>query len=87
MMIPMPEDIKARLLEVCIGQKTDLIAIGEQTTNLVIYLRCGSQLLDKSDTPASSVTAIGNHGQTVFHQPTGDSPFTMQLGERQYHCR
>ncbi len=79
---PMPDDIKARLLEVCIGQKTDLIAIGELDHQLGhLFADAVLQLLDKSDTPASSVTAIGNHGQTVFHQPTGDSPFTMQLGD------
>lgn len=79
---PMPEDIKARLLEVCIGQKTDLIAIGELDHQLGhLFADAVLQLLNKSDMPASSVTAIGNHGQTVFHQPTGDSPFTMQLGD------
>ncbi len=79
---PMPDDLKARLLEVCIGQKTDLIAIGELDHQLGhLFADAVLQLLDKSGTPASSVTAIGNHGQTVFHQPTGDSPFTMQLGD------
>ncbi len=79
---PMPDDLKARLLEVCIGQKTDLIAIGELDHQLGhLFADAVLQLLNKSDTPASSVTAIGSHGQTVFHQPTGDSPFTMQLGD------
>lgn len=79
---PMPDNIKAYLLEVCIGQKTDLIAIGELDHQLGhLFADAVLQLLDKSGTPASSVTAIGNHGQTVFHQPTGDSPFTMQLGD------
>ncbi|ERM59454.1 Anhydro-N-acetylmuramic acid kinase [Vibrio cyclitrophicus FF75] len=79
---PMPDGLKARLLEVCIGQKTDLIAIGELDHQLGhLFADAVLQLLDKSGTPASSVSAIGNHGQTVFHQPTGDSPFTMQLGD------
>ncbi|WP_299690214.1 anhydro-N-acetylmuramic acid kinase [uncultured Vibrio sp.] len=79
---PMPDDLKTRLLEVCIGQKTDLIAIGELDHQLGhLFADAVLQLLDKSGTATSSVTAIGNHGQTVFHQPTGDSPFTMQLGD------
>lgn len=79
---PMPDALKARLLEVCIGQKTDLIAIGELDHQLGhLFANAVLQLLDKSGTSASSVTAIGNHGQTVFHQPSGDSPFTMQLGD------
>jgi anhydro-N-acetylmuramic acid kinase len=79
---PMPDELKARLLEVCIGQKTDLIAIGELDHQLGhLFADAVLQLLKKSDTLASAVTAIGNHGQTGFHQPTGDSPFTIQLGD------
>jgi len=79
---PMPKQLKTRLLDVCIGQKTDLIAIGELDHQLGhLFADAVLQLLAKSETPASTVTAIGNHGQTVFHQPTGNSPFTMQLGD------
>ena len=28
-----------------------------------------------------AVVAIGSHGQTIRHQPTGDHPFTLQLGD------
>jgi len=31
--------------------------------------------LDKKD-----ILAIGNHGQTLRHRPTGDNPFTLQIG-------
>ncbi|MFA6138840.1 MAG: anhydro-N-acetylmuramic acid kinase [Sulfurimonas sp.] len=34
---------------------------------------------DKSISP-EEVTAIGLHGQTLWHQPNGDFPFSMQLG-------
>lgn len=79
---PMPSELKERLLKVCIGQKTDLIAIGELDHQLGhLFADAVLQLLEKSNTLASAVTAIGNHGQTVFHQPTGDAPFTMQLGD------
>ncbi|MCV5225009.1 anhydro-N-acetylmuramic acid kinase, partial [Escherichia coli] len=30
---------------------------------------------------AEQLRAIGNPGQTVFHQPPGDLPFTSQLGD------
>ncbi|PMJ89781.1 anhydro-N-acetylmuramic acid kinase [Vibrio sp. 10N.261.55.A7] len=79
---PMPETLKNDLLNICIGQQTDLKTVGEidhQLGNL--FSEAVLQLLDKSDISASDVTAIGNHGQTVFHQPTGDQPFTMQLGD------
>ncbi len=30
---------------------------------------------------AKSITAIGLHGQTLWHEPDGDAPFSMQLGD------
>lgn len=38
-------------------------------------------LLKHSDHSAASVRAIGSHGQTVRHRPTGQHPFTLQLGD------
>ncbi len=42
---------------------------------------CCSAASAKSETPTSTVTAIGNHGQTVFHQPLYDSPYHAKLGD------
>ncbi|OIQ24468.1 anhydro-N-acetylmuramic acid kinase [uncultured Vibrio sp.] len=79
---PMPETLKNDLLAICIGQKTDLKTVGEIDHQLGhLFAEAVLQLLDKSNTEASKITAIGNHGQTVFHQPTGEQPFTMQLGD------
>ena len=38
-------------------------------------------LLQENDVIASSVTAIGSHGQTLRHQPRAARPFTMQIGD------
>ncbi|HYW05237.1 MAG TPA: anhydro-N-acetylmuramic acid kinase [Gammaproteobacteria bacterium] len=38
-------------------------------------------LLEQCGRPAQSVRAIGSHGQTVRHDPDGDPPFTVQLGD------
>lgn len=38
-------------------------------------------LLDESGTAAHDVRAIGSHGQTLRHRPTGAYPFTLQLGD------
>ncbi|MFM2599189.1 anhydro-N-acetylmuramic acid kinase [Vibrio fortis] len=79
---PMPEETKKQLLDVCIGQQTNLIAIGELDHQLGhLFADAVLQLLSKHDICASQITAIGNHGQTVFHQPSGNHPFTMQLGD------
>lgn len=39
------------------------------------------QLLAQSGIAAQEVRAIGSHGQTLRHRPTGDYPFTLQLGD------
>jgi anhydro-N-acetylmuramic acid kinase len=38
-------------------------------------------LLEHSNTPAKDVRAIGSHGQTLRHRPSGEYPFTLQLGD------
>lgn len=45
------------------------------------FARCTLELLRRASVSATSITAIGSHGQTVFHQVSGSSPFTMQLGD------
>lgn len=79
---PMPNALKQRLLDVCIGQPTNLIEIGELDHQLGhLFADAVNQLLDKSGYRAEQIRAIGNHGQTVYHQPKGTTPFTMQLGD------
>lgn len=38
-------------------------------------------LLEESAFEAQDVCAIGSHGQTVRHQPNGEYPFTLQIGD------
>lgn len=38
-------------------------------------------LLKKKNLPASAIVAIGSHGQTVYHAPSGRFPFTLQIGD------
>jgi anhydro-N-acetylmuramic acid kinase len=38
-------------------------------------------VLQKAGVHATQVTAIGSHGQTIFHQPLGTHPTSVQLGD------
>lgn len=39
------------------------------------------QCLRDAGMDANAISAIGSHGQTLRHAPTGEHPFTMQLGD------
>lgn len=45
------------------------------------FASCTLALLSNAGVNAASVAAIGHHGQTVFHEPNGPDPFTMQIGD------
>lgn len=78
---PIPSSLKKQLLNIVTGQSTSLVAIGQIDHKLGhLYADAINALLEQSGYKAEQITAIGNHGQTVFHQPDGDAPFTMQLG-------
>jgi anhydro-N-acetylmuramic acid kinase len=47
------------------------------------FSRTALQLLDKAAVGAPEVSAIGSHGQTVWHQPDGPEPESIQLGDPQ----
>jgi len=77
-----PEPVKQAILSIASGEQTNIQAIGQLDNKLgYLYAEAVNQLLEKSAYQAKDITAIGNHGQTVFHQPQGDSSFTMQLGD------
>jgi anhydro-N-acetylmuramic acid kinase len=51
------------------------VEIGQHFADAALHL------LEHSGIPATAVRAIGSHGQTVRHRPTGEYPFTLQLGD------
>ncbi len=81
---PMPEDIRQKILSICSGQPTTVRLIGELDHQLGhLFADAVLTLLNLPGCPVTSaqIRAIGNHGQTVYHQPDGEHPFTMQLGD------
>ena len=79
---PYPDHLRQKVLAMCLGQPTRLDEIGALDHQLGhLYADAALALLAKSGTKARDIAAIGNHGQTVFHQPSGPTPFTTQLGD------
>ena len=48
-----------------------------------LYASACKNLLAKANIPASSVSGIANHGQTVKHEPDATPPYSLQLGDGQ----
>lgn len=55
---------------------------GEMDARLgYLFARAVNQLLRKKNLSANAITAIGSHGQTVYHAPQGRFPFSLQIGD------
>jgi len=79
---PIPGDLRQQVLAICTNQNTTLSEVGSIDHKLGnLFAAAVKELLSHARLLPEQITAIGNHGQTVFHQPNGESPFTMQLGD------
>jgi len=78
---PIPLELKSDILTMIEGKST-LEAIGELDHRLgLLFTQAVGALLIRENIDASSIKAIGSHGQTLWHAPTGEYPFSMQLGD------
>ena len=79
---PFAENLRQRLLNLAAGHAITAKQWGELDTELgQAYADIVLQLLAESGISATQVRAIGCHGQTVWHQPLGPLPFSLQLGD------
>jgi anhydro-N-acetylmuramic acid kinase len=80
---PMPAALVDEVLRVSQADDgTTLDALGRLDTRLgTVFADAALSLLRDAGVPRDAVRAIGSHGQTLRHDPRGDAPFTMQLGD------
>lgn len=79
---PMPPELRQAVLNVCQGQQTTLAQLGVLDCRLgLLFADAVEAMLKTHDIKPEDVKAIGCHGQTVWHQPEGPYPFTMQIGD------
>jgi len=77
-----PDNIKSDLLIVCEQKQSSLQKLGEIDHQLgELYATTINDFIDINKINKNNIIAIGCHGQTIFHSPTGDNPFTMQIGD------
>jgi anhydro-N-acetylmuramic acid kinase len=80
---PMPEALAQEVLTLSQAHgNASLDSVGQLDTRLgEVFADTARRLLADSNTPTKGVRAIGSHGQTLRHRPSGAAPFTMQLGD------
>ncbi|MDR6937291.1 anhydro-N-acetylmuramic acid kinase [Luteibacter sp. 3190] len=80
---PWEDALRARILAVAQDElRLDLDAYGRLDVAVgMAFADAARAVIAKAGVPASSVTAIGSHGQTIRHRPSGTHPFTLQIGD------
>jgi anhydro-N-acetylmuramic acid kinase len=80
--IPIPSGLRSRLIAVAQGENTTLEHISELDVRLGhLFADAVLALLQQSGTAVDKVRAIGSHGQTLYHRPTGRFATSIQIGD------
>ena len=78
---PLSLELKTDILNMIEGKST-LEAVGQIDHRLgLLFTQAVGALLIRENIDASGITAIGLHGQTLWHEPKGEYPFSMQMGD------
>ena len=77
-----PSDLKKDIIQLLASFQVHLKKLGEIDVRLgICYAEAVNALLRETKVKPKDVLAIGCHGQTVYHNPRGEFPFTMQIGD------
>jgi len=78
---PISLELRSDILTMIEGKNT-LEEVGQIDHRLgLLFTQAVGALLIRENIDASSIKAIGLHGQTLWHEPEGVNPFSMQLGD------
>lgn len=79
---PIPVETRERLISLFTPSDLQVDLMGELDIEMGrLFAAAAQNLLEHSNVPASSIRAIGSHGQTIRHRPAGTNPFTLQIGD------
>ncbi|ABP60487.1 anhydro-N-acetylmuramic acid kinase [Enterobacter sp. 638] len=79
---PIPVALKEAILSICQGQQLTLSQLGQLDVKLgALFGEAVLALMHQENLHPQDIVAIGCHGQTVWHEPTGDAPHSLQIGD------
>jgi len=77
-----PDGLKQKLQKLIQSESINLRDFGRLDVELGrAFADATNQLIQQQQIDKSEITAIGSHGQTVFHAPDSTPPFTLQIGD------
>lgn len=76
-----PKAIQTRLLALPESPHLSMAEFGELNTAVgQVFAKHIQELLTNVNIPPSEIAVIGSHGQTIWHQPQSQHPFSLQIG-------
>ena len=79
---PFPDELHSQLQLLITKQECHLQQLGNADIALGQLIgQSINKLLIQHDLSAKDISAIGSHGQTTFHSPAGNTPFSQQIGD------
>lgn len=85
---PIPTDIKNRIHQLCgLGDNAPLLEASQLDVICGhLFANATTNIIKKHGLEARQITAIGSHGQTVFHNPDSETPSSIQIGDPNIIC-
>lgn len=78
---PFTNGLAHKLTQIIESAHTSLVQFGQLDIELGHAIANAiNSLLQQYKIDAADIVAIGSHGQTLYHAPTSDFPFSMQIG-------
>ncbi|MCX7066970.1 MAG: anhydro-N-acetylmuramic acid kinase [Methylococcales bacterium] len=80
---PFPDAIKNQLEQISDANAMVFLQdYGAMDTRMgLLFAQIIETLLAKARIPATAICAVGSHGQTIYHEPNTDLPFSLQIGD------
>lgn len=81
--LPFSDEIKDQLAQISDANAMLFLKdYGSMDTQLgLLFSQIIETLLVKANLPATAISAIGSHGQTIYHEPNTALPFSLQIGD------
>jgi anhydro-N-acetylmuramic acid kinase len=74
--------LRNKLAQLISDPQCCLSTLGRLNIELGLFIAgCINSLLLANTISATEINAIGSHGQTIFHDPDSELPFSMQIGD------